>query len=96
MIDSTTSPVPTWKRYLTIAVLAVVVLAAGYLIYTKELKGSSGSSSANIPAVTIPAAGAGAASAGSPSGSAGPTLSAGSATTIPGGVAPSSRNPFSP
>ena len=58
MIDSSASPVPAWKRYATIVVLVALVLAAGYLIYTKEIKKSSGSPAPNnaAPAVTVPAA----------------------------------------
>ena len=57
MIDSSTSPVPAWKRYATIVVLVVLVLAAGYLIYTKEVKKTSGSPapSSATPAATVPA-----------------------------------------
>ena len=90
MIDSSKSPVPTWKRYLTMAVLAALVIVAGYVIYTKELKGSSGSSNASPPAATVPAA-----SGNAPSGG-GSNPSTASPTTVPGGVAVSSRNPFGP
>ena len=58
MIDSSASPVPAWKRYVTIVVLVALVLAAGYLIYTKEINKSSGSPAPSnaTPAVTVPAA----------------------------------------
>ena len=90
MIDSSKSPVPMWKRYMTMAVLLVLVLAAGYMIYTKELKGSSGTSNASPPAATVPMA-----PANSPSGG-GSNPQTSSATTIPGGVAVSNRDPFTP
>ena len=90
MIDSTKSPVPTWKRYLTIVVLAVLVLGAGYMLYTKDLKGSSSSSNASPPAATVPTA----PSSGSSGGGSNPSTVP--ATTVPGGVAASNRDPFTP
>jgi hypothetical protein len=80
MIDSSKAPVPAWKRYLTMIVMVALVLVAGYLFYSKELHHSSGSGAASSPAVTNPA----------PS-----TSVATTSTTIPGGVAPSNRDPFS-
>lgn len=86
MIDSTKSPVPAWKRYLTIALLAVLVVAAGYLIYTHELKSSS-SSRTGSPAAASPVNHGATATAGAASVKSAPT-------TVPGGVPESNRNPF--
>ena len=47
MIDASASPVPQWKRYTMMVALFVVVFAAGYFIYTKELHHGGGSSAAN-------------------------------------------------
>lgn len=58
MIDPTRAPVPLWKRYLTIGVLCVLVLAAALFIYKKELHHSS--PSASKPAASLPASGSGA------------------------------------
>ncbi len=82
MIDASKSPVPAWKRYLTIALLAVLVLAAAYVIYTKEIHHSSPS-----PASPAPAA-----SQAQPAPR--PTQTKTAPTTIPGGIPISSRNPF--
>lgn len=38
MIDSTKSPVPAWKRFATLALVTLLVVVAGYMIWTKELK----------------------------------------------------------
>ncbi len=38
MIDSTKSPVPAWKRYSILALVTLLVVVAGYMIWTKELK----------------------------------------------------------
>lgn len=50
MIDSTKSPVPAWKRLGLIVLLAVLVLAAGYVIWTKELHHSTSPASSPAPA----------------------------------------------
>lgn len=81
MIDASKSPVPAWKRYMTIAVVSVLVALAAYVIYTKEIHKSTAN-----PGPT-PAQNA-VAPQGAPSRV--PTVS----TTIPGGVPVSSRNPF--
>lgn len=83
MIDASKSPVPAWKRYATMALLVALVLVAGYVIYVKELhKGSPTSKPAPAPApASAPAR-------------ATPPASQTSATTIPGGIPISSRNPF--
>lgn len=85
MIDSTKSPAPAWKRYATIALLAILVVVAAYVIYTKELHKSSANSSASRPPATAPVV--------APSKAAVPSKSA-VTTTIPGGIAPSTRDPF--
>ncbi len=37
MIDASRSPRAAWKRYVTFVLLLVLIVAAGYLIWTKEL-----------------------------------------------------------
>lgn len=87
MIDASKSPVPAWKRYATMALLVALVLVAGYVIYVKELhKGSPTSKPAPAPAPASAPARA------TPAGT--PAASQTSATTIPGGIPVSSRNPF--
>lgn len=54
MIDSTRSPVPAWKRLGLIVLVAVLVIAVGYFIWTKDLHHST-SPSAGSPAATAPA-----------------------------------------
>ena len=85
MIDSTKSPTPAWKRYGTIVLLAVLVVAAAYTIWTKELhKGASSTSAgAKIPVAATPAR------------TAAPRTST-TSTTVPGGIPLSNRNPFTP
>jgi hypothetical protein len=81
MIDASKSPVPAWKRYATLALMSVLVVVAGYVIYTKEIhKSSSSPSTAPAPATAHPQT--------SPSTT--PSVS----TTIPGGIPISNRNPF--
>lgn len=89
MIDSTKTPVPAWKRYATMAVLVVLLLVAGYVIYTKDIRHSStGSTSSPAATVAVPAK----APAKAP---AKPTpTTATTATTLAGGIAPSTRDPF--
>jgi hypothetical protein len=89
MIDATKSPVPAWQRNAIIVVLAVLVVVAGYMLWTKELhKSTSGSSGAPAAVHAILP-------------TANPTTGNGSAvtiktapTTVPGGVPVSSRDPF--
>ena len=77
---------PAWKRYATMALLAVLVLAAAYVIYTKELHHSTTAGATSPPAsAPVPLIGSS-----TRSGSAKTAVP----TTIPGGIAPSSRNPF--
>lgn len=84
MIDASKSPVPAWKRYATMALLTVLILVAGYVVYTKELhKGSPTSKPA--PATAAPA--------NTPSNPP-PAATQTPASTIPGGIPISSRNPF--
>lgn len=82
MIDSTKSPVPAWKRYATIALLAMLTLAAVYVLYTKELHHNSAGSSPVPATVSRPVQPVHSASQKS------------TPTTIPGGIPISSRNPF--
>lgn len=81
MIDASKSPVPAWKRYATIAILAVLVVVVGYFLYSKELHHSPAASRpAPAPAVT----------------QAGPSQATAKTSPkgIPGGIPISSRNPF--
>ena len=83
MIDSTKSPVPAWKRYTTIALLAVLVVIAAFVIYTKEIHhSSSGSPASQAPAPVV--------STTPSTANAKPSAP----TTIPGGIPVSNRNPF--
>lgn len=83
MIDSSKSPIPAWRRYATIAILGIVIVVAGYLLWSKELHHSSAAAPAPAPAATAKSA-ASSAKPQQPSPS----------TTIPGGIPVSSRNPF--
>lgn len=84
MIDPTKSPVPAWKRYAVIALLGVLLVVGGYMIYTKDIKKPSPGTSAPPAAAAAP---------GTPSGSPAPTHSASTPSTTPG-LPLSSRNPF--
>jgi multidrug resistance efflux pump len=90
MIDATKSPTPTWKRYGTMVLLALLIVAAAYIVWTKELHHSSPSTSA--PKSSAPVATAPVATGSRSKGSVTKTPS----TTVPGGVAVSRRNPFGP
>lgn len=82
MIDSSKSPVPLWKRYATAGLLTVLVLVMGYVVWAKELHHTTSSSSTPpAPAVAAP----------SPKT---PATTVPTATTIPGGVPVSARDPF--
>lgn len=83
MIDPTKSPTAPWKRTATVILLAVLVVVAGWVLWTKELHHSPASSA---PPAT-PAAAAPAHAAAAPK-------TAPVATTIPGGLPESNRNPF--
>lgn len=83
MIDASKSPLPTWKRYGIFVMLAILIVVAGYVIWTKELhKSSSSSPASSPPAATTPA----------------PVTAVPATkpvpTTIPGGLPISNRNPF--
>ncbi|MGH9054518.1 MAG: hypothetical protein ACRDYY_01410 [Acidimicrobiales bacterium] len=41
MIDATRSPRPAWKQYTTLVVLLVLIVVAGWYIWTKELHRTS-------------------------------------------------------
>ncbi len=79
MIDPTRSPKPAWRRYLATCLLTVVVVAAGYFVYTKDLRHHS--ATATPPAASTSTASTNA-TAEMPS------------TTVPGGPPVSGRNPF--
>lgn len=81
MSDTAISPVPAWKRYATMALIAVLAIVAGYVLYTKEFHHKA-SSAGTTPPATAPA----------PPPQAQTRTTA--PTTIPGGIAISSRNPF--
>lgn len=84
MIDSTKSPVPLWKRYGIVILLSLLILVAGYEIWSKEIHHTNtGSATGSTPAAaqTAPATSS-------------PSHASAPATTIPGGVPISSRNPF--
>lgn len=81
MIDSTKSPIPVWKKYTAGVLLAVLIVVAAYVIWTKELHHSSPNSASSAPQITAPVKQPAA-------------KSKAPATTIPGGIPPSSRNPF--
>lgn len=82
MIDATKGPVPAWKKYGTIALLAVLVVAMAYVLWVKELKHHSPVASNSAP----PAATAKVGHA--------TTAKKAPPTTVPGGLPISSRNPF--
>jgi len=90
MIDATKSPMPTWKRYGLLVLIAALVVVAGAMIWTKELHHSLPILSKSKPAASAPAPS-------TPSTPPTTTVSAASkpvATTIPGGIPVSARNPF--
>lgn len=80
MIDASKSPMPAWKRYSMIVLLAVFIAVAGYMIWTKDVHKSS-SHTSTPPSQPAPAVVAPAATKPAP-------------TTIPGGIPVSSRSPF--
>ena len=87
MIDATKSPMPTWKRYGLLVLIAALVVVAGAMIWTKELHHSLPVLSKSKPAASAPA---------SSTPSTPPTAASKPvATTIPGGIPVSARNPFS-
>jgi hypothetical protein len=82
MIDSTKSPMPAWKRYAVVVVLAVLLVVAGYVLWKKELHHASSGNSAP-PATAAPSQ--------TVHSRARPSTAP---TTIPGGIQPSNRDPF--
>lgn len=80
MIDASKSPMPLWKRWTTMALLAVLIVVAGYVLWTKELHHpATDSSSPSSPTAAAPAPA-----------HAAPTTT----TTVPGGIAVSHNSPF--
>jgi hypothetical protein len=80
MIDATKSPTPAWRKYLTVLVLGVLLVIAGYFLWTKELhKSTSNGSNSSPTTATVPVKQPAAKSP---------------ATTVPGGIPISNRNPF--
>jgi hypothetical protein len=87
MIDATKSPAPTWKRYGIFLIVAVLLVVAAGVIWTKELHHSIPGISKSKPSASAPAS----------SVHSTPPVTAASkpvATTIPGGIPVSGRNPF--
>jgi hypothetical protein len=82
VIDSSKSPTPLWQRYALAGLLTVLVVVVGYMVWAKELHHPSSSASPPPPAAPVTTVAA-------PAGGAPVT------TTIPGGIAVSSRDPFS-
>jgi hypothetical protein len=89
MIDATKSPVPAWQRYAIIVLLAVLLVVAGYFVWTKELKKSSSASSGAPAAVhaIVP-------TANPPTGNGAAATVKTVPTTVPGGLPISARDPF--
>jgi hypothetical protein len=83
MIDPTKSPVPAWKRYAVIALLGLLLLVGGYMIYSKELKKPSSGSAAPPAATAAP---------NTPAGSVSTHAASTPSTTL--ALPVSSRNPF--
>lgn len=86
MIDATKSPLPTWKRYALFVLIAALVVAAGAMIWTKELHHSLPGLSKSTPTTS--------ATQSTPPSTTASKASKSVATTIPGGIPVSSRNPF--
>ncbi len=90
MIDATKSPLPAWKRYGLIVLVAVLVVAGAGMIWTKELHHSLPGLSKSKPAPSAPAP----ATESTPATAAASKSSKPVATTIPGGIPVSARDPF--
>jgi hypothetical protein len=58
VIDASRGPTPLWKRTLRFAILLVLIVAVGLLIWTGELHHSIGASRAHHPAALVRAHGA--------------------------------------
>lgn len=82
MIDSTRSPIPTWRKYATAILLTVLIAVAGYVVWSKELHHGQSTPAAVSPPVAAKTVAPKAA----------PTAS--TTTTIPGGLPISTRDPF--
>lgn len=82
MIDASKSPTPAWQRYAIAVLLSLLIVVAGYVIYTKELHHTSASAPPAAPAAPATRS------------ATGPRSAKTSATTIPGGVPVSARDPF--
>jgi hypothetical protein len=89
MIDASKSPLPAWKRYGLILVVAALLVAAAGVIWTKELHHSIPGVSKSKPAASAPATAQSTPPITGPSKASKPV-----ATTIPGGIPVSARNPF--
>lgn len=81
-IDATKSPTPVWQRRTIAVLLAVLLAAVAYMVWTKDLHHATPASApapASAPSLThsVPVSRA-----------ASPT------TTVPGGIPVSSRDPF--
>jgi hypothetical protein len=81
MIDSTRAPRPAWQRYGVPVLLVIFIAVAAFMIWSKELHHSSS------PAASTPTSPAITATHAAPRAKA-------PATTIPGGLPVSGRNPF--
>jgi hypothetical protein len=86
MIDPTKSPTPTWQRYTVALLITVLIVVAGYVLWSKELHHKSTSASPPSTPATSTATG----SSGVPA----PKATAAPSTTIPGGIPISTRDPF--
>lgn len=84
MIDASRSPRPAWQRYATFVAIAALLVVAVFVIWTKELHHSSPAAAPQTPALTVPAHTAVQTAGHTPK----------PATTVPGGLPISSRNPF--
>jgi hypothetical protein len=85
MIDSSKSPMPVWRRYANVLMLTVLLVVMGYVVWVKELHHSSPASSTPPAPAARPAA--------APASKTSP-MAVSTATTIPGGIPVSGRNPF--
>jgi hypothetical protein len=90
MIDASKSPLPTWKRYGLLLLIGVLVVVAGAMVWTKELHHSLPLISKSKPAASAPAS---TAQSTPPSATASKAAKP-VATTVPGGIPVSGRNPF--
>jgi hypothetical protein len=87
MIDASRSPRPAWKRYGIFLLLVALIAVAAFVIWKKELHHSSPAAAPPTPARTVPAHTAAHTAVRT-------AKPAAPATTVPGGLPISSRNPF--